>query len=129
MFARSASIFASVAGQANRLVSAFRDHVDRIRKLEEHQRFTQKIEVIGTLAGGMAHDFNNILTYMLAYARLAMADLPADAPAREKLREIIAGIHRAGELIRRLVARRPIDSCRAGSARISALSVGKRSRS
>ncbi len=94
--------FRSVAGQANRLLSAFRDHVDRIRKLEEHQRFTQKIEVIGTLAGGMAHDFNNILTYMLAYARLAMADLPPDAPAREKLLEIIAGIQRAGELIRRL---------------------------
>jgi len=97
--------FRSVTSQANHLVSAFRDHVDRIRKLEEHQRFTQKIEAIGTLAGGIAHDFNNILTYMLAYARLALSDLPAGAPAREKLLEIISGIHRAGELIRRI---RPI---------------------
>ena len=95
--------FRAVAAQANHLVAAFRDHIDRIHKLEEHQRFTQKIEAIGTLAGGIAHDFNNILTYMLAYARLAMATLPADAPARENLREIIAGIHRAGELIRRIM--------------------------
>ena len=95
--------FRSVAIQVNHLVAAFRDHVDRIHKLEEHQRFTQKIEAIGTLAGGMAHDFNNILTYMLAYARLTMSALPADAPAMENLREIIAGIHRAGELIRRIM--------------------------
>jgi signal transduction histidine kinase len=96
--------FRAVVAQANHLVEAFRDHVDRIRKLEEHQRFTQKIEAIGTLAGGIAHDFNNILTYMLAYTRLAMAALPADAPAMENLREIIAGIHRAGELIRRIMS-------------------------
>lgn len=95
--------FRAVAAQTNHLVAAFRDHVDRIRKLEEHQRFTQKIEAIGTLASGIAHDFNNILTYMLAYARLAMSALPADAPAMENLREIIAGIHRAGELIRRIM--------------------------
>lgn len=95
--------FRAVAAQANHLIAAFRDHVERIHKLEEHQRFTQKIEAIGTLAGGIAHDFNNILTYMLAYARLAMTDLPADAPARENLREIVAGIHRAGELIRRII--------------------------
>jgi signal transduction histidine kinase len=95
--------FRAVAIQANHLVAAFRDHVDRIQKLEEHQRFTQKIEAIGTLAGGIAHDFNNILTYMLAYARLAMTALPDDAPAMENLRQIIAGIHRAGELIRRIM--------------------------
>jgi len=95
--------FRDVAAQADQLVSAFRDHIDRIRRLEEHQRFTQKLEAIGTLAGGIAHDFNNILTYMLAYARLAMVDLPAAAPARENLREIIAGIHRAGELIQRIL--------------------------
>ncbi len=95
--------FRAVADQANHLVEAFRDHVERIRKLEEHQRFTQKIEAIGTLAGGIAHDFNNVLTYMLAYARLAMADMPADAPARINLCEIVAGIHRAGELIRRIM--------------------------
>jgi signal transduction histidine kinase len=96
--------FRAVAAQANQLVAAFRGHVDRIRRLEEHQRFTQKIEAIGTLAGGIAHDFNNILTYMLAYARLAMATLPADAPAMENLSEIVAGIHRAGELIRRIMS-------------------------
>jgi signal transduction histidine kinase len=95
--------FRAVAAQANHLVTAFRDHVERIHRLEEHQRFTQKIEAVGTLASGIAHDFNNILTYMLAYARLAMAALPADAPAMENLREIVAGIHRAGELIRRIM--------------------------
>lgn len=95
--------FRAVATQANQLVAAFRDHVDRIHRLEEHQRFTQKIEAVGTLASGIAHDFNNILTYMLAYARLAMAGLPNDSPAMENLREIVAGIHRSGELIRRIM--------------------------
>jgi signal transduction histidine kinase len=95
--------FRAVAAQADQLVVAFRGHVDRIRKLEEHQRFTQKIEAIGTLTGGIAHDFNNILTYLLAYSRLALAAMPADAPAGDNLHEIIAGIHRARDLIRRIM--------------------------
>jgi signal transduction histidine kinase len=95
--------FRAVAVQANRLVAAFTEHIGRIRKLEEHQRFTQQIEAIGTLAGGIAHDFNNILTFLLAYARLAEADTPVDSPVRENLREIVAGIHRAGELVRRIM--------------------------
>jgi signal transduction histidine kinase len=94
--------FRDVAVQSSHLVAAFRDHVERIRLLEEHQRFTQKIEAIGTLAGGIAHDFNNILTYMLAYARLAMGELPRESPAGEYLQGIVSGIHRAGELIRRI---------------------------
>jgi signal transduction histidine kinase len=95
--------FRAVSARVNQLVVAFQDHVARIRRLEEHQRFTQKIEAIGTLAGGVAHDFNNVLTYLLAYTRLAMTDLPANAPARDSLREVITGIHRAGELIRRIL--------------------------
>jgi signal transduction histidine kinase len=95
--------FRAVAVQANRLVAAFAEHIGRIRKLEEHQRFTQQIEAIGTLAGGIAHEFNNVLTFLLAYARLAEADTPVDSPVWQNLREIVAGIHRAKELVRRIM--------------------------
>jgi signal transduction histidine kinase len=123
--------FRAMVTGANRLVAAFGDHVGRIRKLEEHQRFTQQIEAIGTLASGIAHDFNNILTFLLAYARLALADTTSDSRVRENLCEIIAGIHRAGELVRRIMpypvqalARPPrVDACQVCRETIAILKV------
>jgi|GEM_PF-903375 len=69
--------------------------------LEERLRQSQKLETIGTLTGGLAHDFNNILYALLGYAELAKDDLEPGNPAILPLDEVI----RAGDRMSRLVNR------------------------
>ena len=65
---------------------------------------SQKMEALGTLAGGVAHDFNNILAAILGNAHLAQQDLAADALAQESLREVSAAARRGRELVRQVLA-------------------------
>ncbi|MGE0351215.1 ATP-binding protein [Hydrogenophaga sp.] len=65
---------------------------------------SQKMEALGTLAGGVAHDFNNILAAILGNADLARQDLARDAPARESLHEISTAARRGRELVRQILA-------------------------
>ena len=62
------------------------------------------MESIGRLAGGVAHDFNNILAVILGYGYLIMEDLPADSPLRKMISEILSAAHRARDLTRPLLA-------------------------
>ena len=64
----------------------------------------QRMEAVGQLAGGVAHDFNNILTAISGNAELAMESLPLDSSARDDLHEIRAGVTRASALTRQLLA-------------------------
>ncbi|MBS3731633.1 MAG: PAS domain S-box protein [Desulfobacterales bacterium] len=76
------------------------------RELEERLRQSQKIEALGTLTGGVAHDFNNILSIILGYTELVqseMADLPEDHPASKGLRQISAAGLRARDVVRQLL--------------------------
>ena len=65
---------------------------------------SQKMEALGTLAGGVAHDFNNILAAILGNADLARQDLPPGADARESLHEISTAARRGRELVRQILA-------------------------
>ncbi|HEY5529300.1 MAG TPA: PAS domain S-box protein, partial [Thermoleophilia bacterium] len=73
-------------------------------ELERQLQQSQKLESLGVLAGGIAHDFNNILTSVLGNADLALAELPASAPARENLLAITQASHRAAALCRQMLA-------------------------
>jgi len=80
---------------------------ERTRQLEEvseRLRRTQKFEALGRLAGGIAHDFSNLLTAMVGFAGLARTDLPDGHPATEALDQLEATGLRAGELTRQLLA-------------------------
>jgi PAS domain S-box-containing protein len=74
------------------------------RRLEEQLRQSQKMEALGTLAGGAAHDFNNTLSCVIGYAELAAKVLPRDHPATYHLGEILAAAARAKGLTGQVLA-------------------------
>jgi len=59
------------------------------KSLESKLRHAQRLESLGTLAGGVAHEFNNVLQPLLLYAELALEDIPAESKARRHLERII----------------------------------------
>jgi two-component system cell cycle sensor histidine kinase/response regulator CckA len=85
-----------------RLVLA-NDVTERSR-LEEQLRQAQKLEAIGRLAGGVAHDFNNILNIIMGYAEIVMRRLPFGDPLASKIAEILKAADRAAGLTRQLLA-------------------------
>ncbi len=74
------------------------------KKLEEQLRQAQKMEAIGILAGGVAHDFNNILTAIIGFATMAQKRVKDDEKTREFIGEVLLGANRAAELTRGLLA-------------------------
>lgn len=72
-------------------------------RLETQLRQSQRLEAIGTLAGGVAHDFNNILAGILGHVELLSMDLPPDSPLHEPVRQVLRGTVRARDLVRQIL--------------------------
>jgi len=73
------------------------------RKLEIQLQNAQKLESLGTLAGGVAHDLNNILSGIVSYPELLLLDLAPDSPLREPLQAIKASGEKAAEIVQDLL--------------------------
>jgi signal transduction histidine kinase len=71
--------------------------------LERRLLHRERIATIGTLAGGMAHEFNNIMTPILLYSQLALEGVPADSALAKDLTRVIAAAHRARTLVTRIL--------------------------
>lgn len=74
------------------------------RRLEAELVQMRRMESIGRLAGGMAHDFNNMLTPILSYATMLRDEMPADDDRHLDLTEIVRAAERARDLVRQLLA-------------------------
>lgn len=85
-------------------VTSLKEAQDQHRVLEQQLSQSQKMEALGTLAGGVAHDFNNILAAILGNAELARQDLDPGSLARESLHEISTAARRGRELVRQILA-------------------------
>ncbi|MBI2377230.1 MAG: response regulator [Deltaproteobacteria bacterium] len=72
--------------------------------LEDRLRHAEKLEAIGTLAGGVAHDFNNILAAIIGYADLALTSVEPTSPISEDLQQIATAAARARNLIQQILA-------------------------
>ncbi len=89
-------------GTPRRMAGTGQDITER-RGIEEQLIQAQKMESVGRLAGGVAHDFNNMLSAILGFSELALASIDASHPLYEHLREIRAAGTRAAALTRQLL--------------------------
>ncbi|MDH5492569.1 MAG: ATP-binding protein, partial [Myxococcales bacterium] len=85
------------------LGGAIQDLTDR-REAEARLRAAEKMDALGTLAAGVAHDFNNVLLAIRSHAELAADDLPQESQAAKGIRQIIRSTRRAGKLVQQILA-------------------------
>ena len=75
-----------------------------VRRLEDQFTQSQKMEAVGKLAGGVAHDFNNVLTAIIGHCDLLLLRKEAGDPDYADLMQIVQNANRAAALVRQLLA-------------------------
>ena len=91
------------AGRVTELVGSWTDVTARV-ELEEQFRHAQKMEAVGRLAGGVAHDFNNVLTVIQGYGGALLDDQLTPEEVRDSATQICLAADRAAALTRQLLA-------------------------
>lgn len=84
-------------------ITEIRNAEEARKQLTDQLRQAQKMEAVGTLATGVAHDFNNSLTAILGYAEVARMRLPSNSEANEALDGIVKASEQAGRVTRSLL--------------------------
>lgn len=83
---------------------AFREQLDQRYLVERRLEQTHKLEALGTLAAGIAHDFNTILGVILGYAEMTLDRTAVDTPEYRNLEQIVTATLRARDLVARILA-------------------------
>ncbi|MFB3818107.1 MAG: PAS domain S-box protein [Candidatus Methylomirabilales bacterium] len=84
-------------------LSAIGRDISEQRRMEARIRQSQKMEAIGTLAGGVAHDFNNILSVIIGYTEMALDAIDMNGPARDDLKQALVAARRAKDLVHQIL--------------------------
>jgi NO-binding membrane sensor protein with MHYT domain/nitrogen-specific signal transduction histidine kinase len=107
---REMDLVHDASGEPVQQIVTFKD-ITELRSLQEREKelhrqllHSQKMEALGTLAGGVAHELNNALVPVLALAKLALDSLPSDHPVREDIVMIVGGSERARDLVKQILA-------------------------
>jgi PAS domain S-box-containing protein len=100
---RSSAPVVGKDGKQHGRIWSFRDITER-KQLEKHLTQSQKLEMIGKLTGGIAHEFNSIMTTIIGQSELLLIDLPANDPLRENAQGLREAADRAAALTRQLLA-------------------------
>lgn len=103
------TVVATRLGQKSTAVATVKDlterkEAERLRLEIEKRTFqAQKMDALGTLAGGIAHNFNNMLMPVMVLTELTMNDMPADWPGRKRLEAVLQASRRARDLVQRIL--------------------------
>jgi PAS domain S-box-containing protein len=101
------SLSARVAGKkegGSFIIEGFASDVSDRHRLEEQFLQAQKMESVGRLAGGVAHDFNNMLSVILGYSEIGLSKVDPASPLSAYLQEISNAGHRARQITQQLLA-------------------------
>src|SRR5258705_5583849 len=89
-------------------VSELADDLDTMRRelvgVNAQLRQKQRLETVGTLAGGMAHKFNNVLIPIILFSEAALDTVPAPHPSRPMIQRVLGAARRAGDVIGKILA-------------------------
>lgn len=90
--------------QGKKMLHAIVHDITERRNLEEQLRQSQKMESVGRLAGGVAHDFNNMLSVVIGYAQLGLEKVAPSDPVHHDLEAILDAGQRSADIVRKLLA-------------------------
>lgn len=106
---------------AHPVLSSMISDVSHLRELETRVRKSQRVEAFSQLTGGVAHDFNNMLSVVIGYAQILMEESEANTEQLGFLREIEKAAHRASSLTNQLLAFSKPPATRKGTLQLSEL--------
>lgn len=96
----------ALKGQGGRLLGVLStaENITKEKNLERRLLQSQKLEAIGTLAGGISHDFNNILTSIINSTELAIGDIEPGTQTEKDLKRVLKAAHRGGQVVQQILS-------------------------